>query len=107
VPTVSTHVLDVVTGRPAIGVEVTLRQLDDAEGVCARTGADGRITDGLGGTLAPGVWTLSFALGPYFMERELPGCVAKVDVTLVLNEERHYHVPVLASPNAATTYLGS
>lgn len=97
--------LDVVSGRPAIGVEVTLRQSDDAEGECARTDGDGRL--GLGGTLAPGMWTLSFALGPYFMERDLPGCLANVEVTLALNEERHYHVPMLATPNAATTYLGS
>ena len=97
--------LDVVSGRPAIGVEVTLRHADDDKGVCAHTDADGRI--GLGGTLAPGLWTLSFALGPYFMERDLPGCLTTIEVTLLLNEERHYHVPMLATPNAATTYLGS
>jgi 5-hydroxyisourate hydrolase len=108
VPTVSTHVLDVAAGRPATDVEVTLSAAsNDSVVVRARTDADGRITDGLGGMLAPGVWTLSFALGPYFMRKETPGCLVNVDVTLLLNEERHYHVPMLATPNAATTYLGT
>lgn len=107
-PTVSTHVLDVAAGRPARGVEVTLSPVAagaDDDATVARTDAEGRIADGLGGTVAPGLWRLTFALGSYFGEGA--GCLATLDVTLVLDEDRHYHVPVLATPNSATTYLGA
>jgi 5-hydroxyisourate hydrolase len=106
-PTVSTHVLDVAAGRPARGVEVTLSRVDGADDATtvARTDAEGRIAEGLGGTVAPGLWRLTFALGSYFGEGA--GCLATLDVTLVLDEDRHYHVPVLATPNSATTYLGA
>jgi 5-hydroxyisourate hydrolase len=110
VPTFSTHVLDVATGQPAPGVEVTLspiRDSSDSPTFRALTDSNGRITDGLGGVLDAGVWRATFALGPYFSQRAMPGCIVSVEVTLLLNEERHYHVPLLATPNSATSYLGT
>ncbi|HEX3793370.1 MAG TPA: hydroxyisourate hydrolase [Acidimicrobiales bacterium] len=109
-PTLSTHVLDVVVGRPAEGVTVTLTPADGdktGEVVRARTGVDGRIAEPLGGNLAIGIWKLSFALGSYYAEQGTPAFVVNFDVTVALGEERHYHVPVLSTPHAATTYLGT
>jgi 5-hydroxyisourate hydrolase len=111
VPTLSTHVLDVAAGQPAEGMEVTLTAAESGEHVSApvyaRTDAQGRITGPIGGMLAPGSWTLSFAVGSFYRERQGAGCMGTFAVTLLLAEERHYHVPLLATPNAATSYLGT
>jgi 5-hydroxyisourate hydrolase len=111
VPTLSTHVLDVAVGRPAEGMEVTLASAENSghgsAPVHARTDTEGRIPGPLGGVLVPGIWTLSFAVGSYYRERQGSGCVETFAVTLLLAEERHYHVPLLATPNSATSYLGT
>jgi 5-hydroxyisourate hydrolase len=110
VPTLSTHVLDVAKGRPAAGLNVTLSP-GSSEGATApvhvRTNSDGRITEAIGGSLPKGLWKLSFALGQYYDASSTPGCMVAFDVTLLLDEERHYHVPLLATPFSATSYLGT
>jgi 5-hydroxyisourate hydrolase len=103
--TLSTHVLDAVRGVPAAGVTVTLyqraRQLDSGE-----TDADGRIR-ALGDALEPGTYRLVFDTGAYFARREVDTFYPEVVVAFVVTEERHYHVPLLLSPFAFSTYRGS
>jgi 5-hydroxyisourate hydrolase len=107
-PTVSTHVLDVASGRAAPGVAVALISASDGSVLAtAVTDADGRIADGLGGVVSPGRWRLSFDLGAYYAAQQIAGVLSTLEVTLFLDEERHFHVPVLATPNSATTYLGT
>lgn len=101
----STHVLDAVRGVPAAGVMVTLYrqawQLDSGE-----TDADGRIST-LGGALEPGTYRLVFDTGAYFARQEVGTFYPEVVVAFAVTEERHYHVPLLLSPFAFTTYRGS
>jgi 5-hydroxyisourate hydrolase len=93
---VSTHVLDTATGRPAEGVRVEL--------CCARevvaageTGADGRIGE-LAADLEPGRYEIVFwPPSPYFTRVEL-------EVEL---GSGHHHVPLLVSPYGCATYRGS
>ncbi|WP_330233307.1 hydroxyisourate hydrolase [Nocardia sp. NBC_00508] len=103
--TLSTHVLDAVRGAPAAGVAVTLyqqgRQLDSGE-----TDADGRIGT-LGEALEPGTYRLVFDTGAYFARRAVETFYPEVAVAFVVTEERHYHVPLLLSPFAFSTYRGS
>ncbi|WP_406233807.1 hydroxyisourate hydrolase [Nocardia sp. NBC_01009] len=103
--TLSTHVLDAVRGAPAAGVAVALHggreQLD--AGV---TDADGRI-GALGGTLAAGTYRLVFDTGSYFARLRVDSFFPEVSITFVVTEERHYHVPLLLSPFAFSTYRGS
>ncbi|MEV6323135.1 hydroxyisourate hydrolase [Nocardia sp. NPDC051787] len=103
--TLSTHVLDAVRGVPAAGVTVTLyqhaRQLDSGE-----TDADGRI-QALGDALEPGTYRLVFDTGAYFARSEVETFYPEVVVAFVVTEERHYHVPLLLSPFAFSTYRGS
>ncbi|MHA3702875.1 hydroxyisourate hydrolase [Jatrophihabitans sp. YIM 134969] len=100
----STHVLDAMTGRPAVGVAVTL---SDAEGrVLAerQTDADGRISD-LAADLVPGTYRLDFATEDYF---DVPTFYPEVRVTFrVTDAAAHLHVPLLLSPFAYSTYRGS
>jgi 5-hydroxyisourate hydrolase len=107
VTSLSTHVLDTEHGTPAAGVPVTLFQADQRL-ARALTGPDGRIAD-LGGSLAPGVYQLAFDVGAYL---EAHGRAAPFlwRVTLefrIDGAETHYHVPLLLTPYACTSYRGS
>jgi len=97
--TVSTHVLDVVSGKPAAGVRVTLgtRTLT--------TDAQGRIADLSGGGVNPGAYRLLFEVGAYFAGA--PHLFETVALELQLSEGRHYHVPLLIAPYACSTYRGT
>ena len=94
----STHVLDATTGRPAAGIRVELK-----DGPAGETDADGRCrlveTD-----LEPGGHELTFHTGDHFPDTFYP----RVTVTfLVKDSTAHHHVPLLLSPWAYTTYRGS
>ncbi|WP_194832048.1 hydroxyisourate hydrolase [Nocardia sp. XZ_19_369] len=103
--TLSTHVLDAVRGAPAQHVAVTLyrgaEQLDSGT-----TDADGRI-GALAETLAPGTYRLVFDTGAYFAGQHVDTFYPEVSVTFAVTAERHYHVPLLLSPFAFSTYRGS
>ena len=97
--TVSTHVLDIASGKPAAGVRVTLgtRTLT--------TDAQGRIADLSGGGINPGSYRLLVELGAYW--GDAPHLFKTVALELQLNEGRHYHVPLLISPYSCTIYRGT
>ena len=97
--TVSTHVLDVVTGKPASGVRVTLGTRTLV------TGDDGRIADLSGGGINPGTYRLLFEVGPYFGGE--PHLFETVTLEVQLREGRHYHVPLLISPFSCSSYRGT
>jgi 5-hydroxyisourate hydrolase len=103
-PTISTHVLDTDSGRPAAGVHVTLYKLGEDDRPIRLTQAltddDGRVRDLLERPLSPGTYRLEFRPnGPFF------GQLA-VDLR-VEDTARSYHIPLLLSPFSLTTYRGS
>lgn len=111
----STHVLDLTTGRPAAGMEIQLCRLDADRAAhlvkSTVTNADGR-TDAplLGpGEIHPGRYELLFAVRDYFTARGV-ACefldVVPVQFT-VTNADASYHVPLLVTPWAYQTYRGS
>jgi 5-hydroxyisourate hydrolase len=97
VPSLSTHVLDSAAGGPRPGVTVTVVDTGGTTVASAVTDAEGRITD-LAGDLPPGRYHLRWDTGGRFLQ--------EVAVGVLLSEERHYHIPLLASPVSAVTYLG-
>ncbi|WP_067543371.1 hydroxyisourate hydrolase [Nocardia crassostreae] len=104
--TLSTHVLDAVRGIPAAGIAVTLTEADGAELARGVTDADGRIA-ALAGELPAGTYRLSFATGDYFAAQVVESFYPEVTVAFTVTGERHYHVPLLLSPFAFSTYRGS
>ncbi len=108
---VTTHVLDATSGRPAEGIEVTLeRQVGSRwqEITGGSTDADGRIGHFGPEHLAPGVYRVTFAVGPYFSARRQPAFYPEVAVQFRIDDpDAHYHVPQLLSPYAYSTYRGS
>jgi len=108
-PTISTHVLDVETGNPAVGVSVVLFRRgaeDDFEVLNeGETDEDGRIADLVGGELTTGDYQLLFDLADYRgPEAFLQGLAVALRVT---DAKRSYHVPLLLAPFGATVYRGS
>ena len=110
--TLSTHVLDAARGRPAAGVAVRLDRREDRSWTAVAEGAtdgDGRLRDWLPpGQPDRGVHRLTFDTGAYFAAREVPCFHPEVTVTFTVDDPgEHYHVPLLLSPYAYSTYRGS
>jgi 5-hydroxyisourate hydrolase len=104
---VSTHVLDAVTGRPATGVPVALTDTDGAVLAAARTDDDGRVADLYTGELS-GIYRLRFDTAAYFAEQGTPAFYPEIVVAFEIDDAAaKYHVPVLLSPYAYSTYRGS
>ena len=108
---VTTHVLDATTGRPAAGVEATLERQTGAgwQGVASgRTDADGRIGNFGPADLPWDTYRVRFAVGAYFADRGQPTFYPEVVIPFTLDDaDAHYHVPLLLSPYAYSTYRGS
>jgi 2-oxo-4-hydroxy-4-carboxy-5-ureidoimidazoline decarboxylase len=114
----STHVLDIHGGHPAVGVMIELAQLcADGERqaiACATTNEDGRTDKPLvGGRPLPiAGYELRFHVGDYFARRGAPQGDPRfldvVPVEFTIGEpEGHYHVPLLVTPWSYSTYRGS
>jgi 5-hydroxyisourate hydrolase len=107
----STHVLDAVSGEPASGVAVALsRRSSDGTWVhvaSAGTDADGRVRDFAPQGLEPGEHRLMFDTAAYFAATGQTGFYPEVAIAFSVASERHYHVPLLLSPFAFSTYRGS
>ena len=103
----STHVLDARSGRPAAGVAVTLTDHDGAALATATTDDDGRIAQ-FTVDLPAGVYRLHFDTGAYFAALDVATFYPEVIVVFEITDAGgKYHVPVLLSPFAYSTYRGS
>lgn len=108
----STHVLDATSGRPAPGVALALERRDGAGWRPAGQGStddDGRCRDLAPGPLDAGTYRLRFDTGAWFAAAGVTEFFYP-EVTIafrVTEPERHHHVPLLLSPFAYSTYRGS
>ena len=113
----STHVLDLVSGTPAPNVEIHLFRLaaDGRRDAISthRTNGDGRTDAPLlsGETFATGTYELLFHVGDYFRAKGIalpePAFLDVVPLRFSMATTGHYHVPLLCSPWAYSTYRGS
>lgn len=111
---VTTHILDTALGSPARGVPVRLDAAADRERTSwktiaeGRTNDDGRVPDLGPDQLAAGYYRVVFDTGAYFAATGQRGFYPEATVVFDLAEEdAHYHVPLLLSPFAYSTYRGS
>ncbi|GAB4378115.1 MAG: hydroxyisourate hydrolase [Elainellaceae cyanobacterium] len=115
----TTHVLDTAQGQPAADMAVELWVVDPASGdkkllKTIRTNADGRTDVPLltETELRIGVYELIFAVGDYFAEHAVsissPPFLDRIPIRFgIADLNLHYHVPLLTSPWAYSTYRGS
>ncbi|MFI7483431.1 hydroxyisourate hydrolase [Kocuria sp. M1R5S2] len=105
---VTAHVLDAVVGAPARGLTVVLETADGTPLATAATNDDGRVPELGPQTLESGDYRITFRTGEYFAGRNQPTFYPFVTVNFTVRaEEAHYHVPLLLSPFAFSTYRGS
>ena len=113
----TTHVLDTANGRPAAGMAVRLYRLDGAAATLLKSvalNADGRCDASLleGDSYRPGRYRLVFAVADYFRAEGArladPPFLDEVPLDFgIAAGSDHYHVPLLVSPWAYSTYRGS
>ncbi len=109
----STHVLDLTTGRPAVGMVIQLlrRTPELALIKTVTTNADGRTEGPLldETTMAAGHYELVFHVSDYFSARGI-ACTFLTQVPIrfaITDVAAGYHVPLLVTPWAYSTYRGS
>jgi 5-hydroxyisourate hydrolase len=119
----TTHVLDTAQGRPAAGMRIELWRFDPDASPSAQersllktvtTNGDGRTGEPLlsNGELRSGTYELVFLVGDYFARQGVPTpdppFLDRVPVRFgIADPGAHYHVPLLTSPWAYSTYRGS
>jgi 5-hydroxyisourate hydrolase len=105
---VTTHVLDATLGEPAVGVAVALSGPDGVIIATGETGTDGRVSE-LGPEVLPsGDYRLEFQVGSYFTASGRSMFYPRVTLEFIVSDATaHYHVPLLLSPFAYSTYRGS
>ncbi|HMD61625.1 MAG TPA: hydroxyisourate hydrolase [Opitutaceae bacterium] len=112
----STHVLDLMAGRPAAGLRIELRRISPGPALLktAVTNADGRTDAPLLGPdeMAVGTYQIEFHVAEYFASRGAgPQRAPFLDIVPVRfgisDAGASYHVPLLVTPWAYNTYRGS
>lgn len=109
----SSHILDISTGKPAPDVRVELQKLtSDSKWVRIaeeKTDSNGRI-----GNLLPyqktdnkGTYKLIFQTYSYFQKSNLDSFYPFVEVVFTIKDSNHYHVPITVSPFGYSTYKGN
>ena len=112
----TTHVLDIYSGKPGKGIKVELYHLLDGKREKLNSvilNNDGRAEKPLieGSNFKEGQYEIIFFVGDYFKKiTETPKISFLDDIVIrfgISNPKEHYHVPLLVSPWSYSTYRGS
>ena len=112
----TTHVLDIYSGKPGAGIKVDLYFIKNNERkkiASTKLNDDGRASKPLveGESFKEGKYELVFFVGDYFKNiAEAPKIPFLDDVVIkfgISNAKEHYHIPLLVSPWSYSTYRGS
>ena len=105
---ISTHILDTNLGKPAHNVAIKLYNAQHHLLGQGLTDQDGRIKDFGVQTLPVGEYQLEFEIAPYFEAQHTTTFFPKVCICFSITQtNQHYHIPLLISPYAYSTYRGS
>ncbi len=112
----TTHVLDVYSGKPGKGIIVELFYINNSERkklTSTKLNDDGRANSPLaeGDIFVKGKYELVFHIGDYFKNTSAASDVPFLDDVVIRfgisDPSQHYHVPLLVSPWSYSTYRGS
>lgn len=110
----STHVLDTTLGKPGEGVDVKLEKRNDkgewVELGTNTTDHDGRIRSFLelkNEGANDGVYRFTFSLDKYFDKRGEKTVFPEAVIVFRIEGDEHYHIPLVVTPYALSTYRGS
>tara|TARA_B100001250_G_scaffold9036_1_gene7825 strand:+ start:2092 stop:2442 length:351 start_codon:yes stop_codon:yes gene_type:complete len=112
----TTHVLDVYSGKPGNGVKVELYYLKNNDKKKIKSiilNNDGRAEEPLieGVNFIEGKYEIVFFIGDYFKKTINSKKIPFLDDVIIRfgisNSKEHYHIPLLVSPWSYSTYRGS
>tara|TARA_Y100000741_G_scaffold144555_1_gene109098 strand:- start:129 stop:479 length:351 start_codon:yes stop_codon:yes gene_type:complete len=112
----TTHVLDIYSGKPGKGIKVDLFYINSNEKKKINSitlNSDGRSDKPLaeGKNFLQGKYELVFYVGDYFNKINDPNSIPFLDDVIIKfgisNPKENYHVPLLVSPWSYSTYRGS
>ena len=109
----SSHILDITSGKPAVNVKITLSKKDKNDSWIIveekYTDDNGRIKDFLqqDGKIHIGIYKLTFHTSPYFKKLDSKTFYPFIEVVFELVDNDHYHVPITLSPFGYSTYRGN
>lgn len=109
----SSHILDITTGKPAANVTITLsKQTNQEQWIQVDkkvTDSNRRIKDFLkqGGVSNRGIYKLTFYTAPYFKRAGQQSFYPFIEVVFELTDDDHYHVPITLTPYGYSTYRGN
>ncbi len=109
----SSHILDISTGKPAPNVPVKLEMLNSKTGFWGYvdqkiTDQNGRIPNFLEKAIAEkGTYKLTFLTEKYFKAADTKTFYPFIEVVFEIGSESHYHVPITLSPFGYSTYRGN
>lgn len=110
----SSHILDINSGRPAAGVTIVLSKMNTDKSWevidWRTTDSNGRVKDFLeqkDGKTNKGTYKLTFLTASYFEALKQESFYPFIDVVFTIKDDNHYHVPITLSPFGYSTYRGS
>ena len=108
---ITTHVLDIAQGCPAVGITVLLQHRSDQGWIEIGSGVTnpmGRIDDlGAAGALEAGRYRLVFETAAYLERTGVAGFYPEVRIEFEITEpDQLHHLPLLLSPFGYSTYRG-
>ncbi|MEO6693666.1 MAG: hydroxyisourate hydrolase [Ignavibacteria bacterium] len=109
---ITTHVLDLTNGTPAEGIKAKLFFYENSvwkQIAHGTTGRDGRILDLMDKAelLRKGIYKMEFKTGDYYDQKKIKSFYPYIEITFTINDEEHYHIPLLLNAFGYTTYRGS
>jgi 5-hydroxyisourate hydrolase len=105
---ISTHILDTHLGKPASDVVVRLYDQNNSLLAESKTNVDGRVADFQIPKFEIGQFSLEFETAEYFHRVNTNTFFPKAVIHFYINDlDQHYHIPLLISPFAYSTYRGS
>ncbi|MCD8405870.1 hydroxyisourate hydrolase [Tenacibaculum dicentrarchi] len=110
----SSHILDITQGQPAIGVKISLSKQDNSGKWKSidekQTDKNGRINDFLKikkGVNHQGIYKLTYYTAHYFKLLGQESFYPFIEVVFELKDNNHYHVPITLSAFGYSTYRGN
>ena len=109
----SSHILDISTGTPAVGVAVQLHRLNQKTKGWSLV--EEKVTDGQGRIKEflnqkdknEGIYKLTFLIKDYFSLKKRDSFYPFIDVVFEIKDKKHYHVPITLSAYGYSTYRGN
>lgn len=110
----SSHILDISTGSPAVAVDIILEKYDTDNKIwheIAENTSDknGRVTNFLPNSEKSnkGIYRLRFLVDDYFKKQNRDSFYPFIEVVFQIKDDKHYHVPITLSSYGYSTYRGN